>query len=354
MEFSIIRDELQFVNERESWTKLYADISDATPFQSWEWNYYWWKNNEPSDSLFVLKAYEGKEVLGYAPLVCINRCVTFIGDRHIDYGRFVVRTKEIAVIQGFIDIITGEKLSVCFQEMSSGNEQLHILQKILEDNKTYYCRKTTRTVFIKTNKYSSLDEYRNALSKNAKNSIRQINKKAEQNNISINVEQANKDSFAEIERIFDNRQKTRGGHSNLSWAYPIISELSSMGILQVLFVRKDENPIAFMIALQNKNGVFAWLTAFSDDAVSLGAGQLLNYYVIANAFERNEKRIDFMRGDYSFKMRWECELDSNYSVYLFRSRIKKIYAKLYYSLREKMKSIVYSNRLFLKIYKKLS
>ena len=61
MEYVLITAEEQLLSEKETWEKLCADMADATPFQTWDWNYVWWKNNEPTDSLFIIKAFEGKK-----------------------------------------------------------------------------------------------------------------------------------------------------------------------------------------------------------------------------------------------------------------------------------------------------
>src|ERR1700687_3903806 len=58
-------DELQAL--RELWNPLlFQSISD-TVFLTWEWCAVWWKNYGAGRRLFVLAAWEGKEVVGIAP-----------------------------------------------------------------------------------------------------------------------------------------------------------------------------------------------------------------------------------------------------------------------------------------------
>jgi len=130
MEYKVITTEEAFIEEREVWNKLSNNMINSTPFQTWEWNYIWWKNNEPTDSLYVIKAFEGKNVFGYAPLVLKNGCVEFIGGRDMDYGRFIVFQKELIVIEGFLNLLLEKKFALNLQEMASSDTQLHIVQKI--------------------------------------------------------------------------------------------------------------------------------------------------------------------------------------------------------------------------------
>lgn len=90
MEFKIITDEQGLLAERKEWTGIYHSMKHATPFQSWEWNYAWWKNNEPADSLYIIKAYVANTTYAYAPLVVKRNNAEFIGGRDMDYGRFLV------------------------------------------------------------------------------------------------------------------------------------------------------------------------------------------------------------------------------------------------------------------------
>lgn len=352
MEYLLIRDESAFLDERDRWTQLYTSMDDATPFQTWEWNYYWWKHNEKSNSLFVIKAINGKEVCGYAPLVVENRTVRFIGGRDMDYGRFVVRTREIPVIEGFVDLILKSGYDMQLQEMASRNEQLHIVEKLIEKKRHVYVRKTTRAVYIDLTKYGNYESYKKTLSTNAKNSVRQMLKRVDANQITIKVEPADDDTLKKAGSIFLDRQRKRGGSVDFSWATTVMKDLSSVGLLALYFVYRGDEPIAFMAVMNGKTGFYTWLMAFTEDSSRIGAGQLLNYQVILDSFAGEYQLLDFMRGDYDFKMRWECEVDTNYSVYCFQSYLRYMKTKAFHFFREAARKTVYGNKTLLAFYKK--
>ena len=108
MEYKVITDEEGFLAEKEQWNRLCKAMKDATPFQTWQWNYYWWKHNEPADSLHIIKAFEGKQVYGYAPIVVKNKVAQFIGGRDMDYGYFIVTKRQNMIIEGFLQTLLQE------------------------------------------------------------------------------------------------------------------------------------------------------------------------------------------------------------------------------------------------------
>ena len=352
MEFKIITDEQGLLAERKEWTGIYHSMKHATPFQSWEWNYAWWKNNEPADSLYIIKAYVANTTYAYAPLVVKRNNAEFIGGRDMDYGRFLVCYKEIEVIKGFISTLLEKGFTITLQEMASQDEQLHIILKILEDQKNVIIHRTTRTVFIDAAKYGDYASYSRCLSKNMRDKIKKGLRNAEKNGIAITKEDVTSQNLQEIEDIYQSRQLIRGGAPDITWSFPVMKAMQEAGLLRLYMVRDEETAIAFMTVLKGKNGYFTWLMAFREGTENSGSGQLLNYQVIVDNFADGFPRLDFMRGDYDFKLRWECELDTNYTVYKLNSRTEFLGKKIYFWLRKIAKRFVYNHSTLKGIYKK--
>jgi CelD/BcsL family acetyltransferase involved in cellulose biosynthesis len=60
--------EAEFESLRSEWTELHACSPNHTPFQSWEWNYAWWKHFGVPGSLRLLLVRDGSQLIGIAPL----------------------------------------------------------------------------------------------------------------------------------------------------------------------------------------------------------------------------------------------------------------------------------------------
>ena len=349
MEYKIIKDEESLLKEKETWNRICEQMTDSTPFQTWEWNYIWWKNNEPVDSLYIIKAFEGKAVFGYAPLVLKNGTVEFIGGRDMDYGLFVVVYKQMSVIQGFIRFVLNQRLNIWFQEMPSRSPQLHMVQKNLDKTKRVLFKRTTRASYIETVHYPSFDEYFKLLSQSMrKKTIKEGLKKG----LSIQIEPICDSLFKEMEDIYLNRQEVRGGAGDISWSFEIIRQMNSQGLMDVYMARDGEKAVGFLAAMKYRKTSYIWLVAFKMEYRDCFPGQLLFYQTIKNGFEQGNTGIDFMRGDYDFKMRWECALDTNYSVYVYQKFLPYRKDKTWFAVRPKLRDFLYRHERLTRFYKK--
>lgn len=352
MEYSLIRDEEGMLTAKESWNAICDRMPGATPFQTWEWNYIWWKNREPEDSLYVIKAYEGKTVYGYAPLVVKNDTAEFIGGRDMDYGRFVVCDKMMEVIKGFTAHLLGEKYDIHLQEMAARDTQLHMVQKIFEANRNHIVHKTTRTVYVDLQKYNGFNSYFLLLSQSMRNKTIKAGLKR---GLVIGKETVTEELLAEIQEIYIDRQRARTGDSTIAWAVPIIREMSLLGLISIYVAREQNKAIGFLACMQYNNAQYIWLVAFRMEYRELYPGQLLFYQALKDGFESGNRMVDFMRGDYNFKMRWECALDTNYTVEVIHSLPTRMKKKTIYYLRpraKKIKGFIYAHPKLLKLYEK--
>lgn len=349
MDYKIICNEESFIAERENWNDVCKVMKDASPFQTWEWNYIWWKYNEPKESLFVIKAFEAKKVYGYAPLVIKNNMAEFIGGRDIDFGKFVVAHKEVQAIEGFINILKEKKCEFSLQEMPSRDSQLHIVQKILGQQKRILVHKTTRAAYVDVSLYDSFEDYFKLLSASMRNKTIKAGLKK---GLILSKEPVTDKILREINDIYSDRQDVRGGTADITWAFPVIQQMYQENLLNVYIARDQEEAVGFLVSMLYDNAQYIWLVAFKAKSRNSFPGQLLFYQAIKDGFEDGNKKVDFMRGDYDFKMRWECELDTNYTVFKFNSQMKYLKHKIYFYMRPRIKHIVYSNPALERIYKK--
>ncbi len=352
MEFKIIREEEGFLAEKESWTALYqsnAFHGGMTPFQSFEWCYNWWKYREDKDSLFIIKAFTCGKIEGYAPLIVRDKMVEFIGGRDMDYGRFLINDSPFETIAGFINVIKEQKYGFALQEMAARDTQLHIVQRLLEKEKKYLSHRTTRTMYIETAVYPSFEGYLKTLSSAMRNKTIKV---AFKKGITMRKEKYCAELQEDIRRIYTSRQTVRGGAGSIEWAFPILEELCSKDLAEIYVASVEEKNIGFLVSLVGKYGKNIWLVAFDVEYSSYFPGQMLFYQAIKDGFEEGCSVVDFMRGDYDFKARWNAQLDSNYTVYVFRKRLRYWKSKFKFWIRPKLKKIVYGNKVLKKWYKK--
>ncbi len=342
MEFKVITTEEEFLAERETWTNLYNQkklTGSVTPFQTWEWNFYWWKNRENKNSLFIIKAHNCNDIEGYAPLVVKKKMVEFIGGRDMDYGRFLIKNRFFETIGGFIDVIKKYRYGFALQEMNAKDTQLHIVQRYLEGQRRYLVRRTTRTMFVEINSFSSFGEYLNTLSVSMRKKLRNMPQK---HGIIISRENYSDALKKEITTIFESRQTVRGGSKDISWAYPILENMSKCELLEIYVARIKGIAAGFSICFKGYKSKHIWLSAFHMDYETCHTGKVLRCQVIRDGFEEGCNVIDFMRGDYDFKTSWNAQIITNNTIYLYRNTFKYLKYKFWYWFRPKLKKLLYT------------
>ena len=351
MDYKIIKDEKAFIDEKIDWNNIMNRMENSTPFQTWEWNYIWWKHNENPESLFIIKAFEGRQIYGYAPIVIKNNTAEFIGGKDMDYGKFVVVEKAMSIIEGFIKILLEQGVSLALQEMPARDSQLHIVERVLENRKRYLVHRTTRAAYVNMFQYHSFDDYFKLLSKSMRNKTIKVGLKK---NLELRKERVTDELMLELREIYSDRQEARVGESTIDWAIDVIKDMNEAGLLNIYIARnKEENEaVGFLVSMISKNKQYIWLVAFKQEYKNCFPGQLLFYQVIKDGFEDKNESVDFMRGDYDFKMRWECELDSNYTVYCFRHFSDFWKHKLFFLWKPRVKKIVYSHSWLERMYKR--
>ncbi|SHJ13606.1 GNAT family N-acetyltransferase [Parasporobacterium paucivorans] len=349
MNFEIIDSEEEFLQLREKWNSIAASMEDATPFQTWEWNFAWWKNSEDEILLHIIKGYEGTEIYGIAPLVIRNGTTSFIGGEHIDYGLFLIHKKKYEVISGFVDMLRKDADAFVLQQMPSHSPQIHSIKRILSGKNKCLIREMTRTAYISLREYEDFDDYYTLLSKNLRqNTIRPSIKSG----ITFQHAEINDDILHTILSLYEERQRERINRSGLSWLPGMLKNKDAQPLYSVYIARIEDDDAAFMVTMTYNNRIFLWLTAYAPAHGNIYPGQGLYYHIIRYGFEQKIDVISFMRGDYDFKLRWNCDMDTNYSVYGYPTHISCLKARITFFLRQRLRKLVYSNQTIHRFYQK--
>src|SRR5438105_559561 len=98
MSVKLVSSESELESLRDSWREIYHSNANHSPFQTWEWNFTWWKHFGSPGKLRLLLVEEDGKPIGIAPLFHSNRYLgwplphlAFIGRKRSDYLDFLVR-----------------------------------------------------------------------------------------------------------------------------------------------------------------------------------------------------------------------------------------------------------------------
>lgn len=352
MDYKIITDEAGFLAEKENWNAICARMEDKTPFQSWQWNYYWWKYNEPADSLFIIKAFEGKQVFGYAPIVVKKKTAQFIGDRHFDYGMFVCAERKREIFDLFIKVLLekqGKKrISLCC--IPAICDQFSLFKESALASKKIAFREQVSTANVHLTEYDGFEGYLQAISASIrKKAIKPCIKAG----ISFQLEDFSEEVWQAVGEIFADRQEQRTAVGDLEWAKPIVRDLQAEGILKIATLWYEGERCAYLIYFENSEKYYIWLTAFKQTG-SYRLGHFVRYHLIQEAYQNSKHTVDMMRGAYEYKKHWDCNVAYNYEYKVFGSAIGRNVYLLKMAIKMKIRKTVYASTGLTALYKKMT
>ncbi|MCR5665027.1 MAG: GNAT family N-acetyltransferase [Oscillospiraceae bacterium] len=352
MEAKIITTEQGFLSLKDSWTALLERMHDATPFQTWEWNYYFWKYHP--EELMIIIAVQNKYVYGIAPLVKRNGIIEFIGDKHFDYGEMICAEKKSDVFDVIFDEIDAQckkdGFTYWLKNIPVWSSQYVLFRERARSCKRVLCRELVSTAGIYLSEYGTFDRYLMSISA----SLRKKSIKPCQNaGVQYSIEPFSEPLWSSIEQIYEARMEDRIGVSKLDWAKEIVRELSNLGLLRIGMLRYREEYIAFTIYYCFGKKICIWLTAFKT-MEGYGFGNYLRYCLIRSAFENGVETVDLMRGAYDYKKQWDANISYNVEIRSFRIPVYKTLYSIKMYLRSFLRDIVYGNSLFKSIYQRLS
>lgn len=351
MDYKIITDEAGFLAEKENWNAICARMEDATPFQSWQWNYYWWKHNEPADSLFIIKAFEGKQVFGYAPLVISSKEICFIGGRHFDYGMFVCAERKREIFDLFLKVLleTRKKRRIVFSCIPATSEQFSLFKEFAEENRKAAFREQVSTANVRLTEYDGFKGYLQAISASLrKKAIKPCIKAG----VQFQLEEYTDEVWQQILEIFSSRQEQRSSAEKLEWAAPVVQALQKEGLLKIGSLWHEGKRCAYLVFFEDNKAYYVWLTAFHQTD-NLRLGHFIRYHLVNLAFENGKKAVDMMRGAYEYKKHWDCNVAYNYECVVFGNSAQRNAYMVKMKFKNKVRKIVYGNDRLTALYKKI-
>ena len=355
MELKIINSEEEFIALKEKWNKIVSRMCDSTPFQSWEWNYFWWKEIENQiPEILIMEAFEERQTYGFAPLIIKNNKISFIGDKHFDYGMFICAEQKREIIELYLkkikEICHDKNLTLFLQCIPEKGDQLALFREEVAINKKATLRRQVDTANIHLSEYQNFETYLKAISRSLRKKAIKPCKKAD---LKFKIESYSKELWEDILEIYADRQEDRVGVSTLEWAKPIVKNMSEQGLMKISTLSYQEKRVAYLIFFELNKCDYVWLTAFRKTE-NYQLGHYIRYCLIERAYENELKGVDMMRGAYAYKRQWDCNVSTNYEFIIFRNRFFKVGYLLIKKCRKLVRDFIYNNEFWFSLYKKHS
>lgn len=290
---------------KDPWKDLIGD-SEATPFQTWEWNATWHRHLGLGKRPHLVGFYEGNDLLGLLPLVhhlapwpCYRLAATGPSDvlgpiiRNGHESPIGAEMLEwIAAQRALIDLHQIRGNSSWKAQLGQGIEQADCL--LLDLPKTY-------------------DGYLQTLSKSLRYDCRRLEKKQFADE-GYRLEEVSGDRVAEgLDSLFEvhrRRWRQRGLPGAFlgkrvpfqqDWA----RQADQKGWLWLTLLHHHDRCVGGIYAMRMGNTCYFYQAGFDPGSKSVSPGTVLVAYTIRRAIADGIDVFDFMRGDEPYKRRWK-------------------------------------------------
>ena len=330
-DISVIEDARAFAALEVEWEDLYRNAPLVTPFQSWAWLYSWWESYGKGYELRLVTMREGNLLVGLMPLMLERRWgvgrLLFVGTGLTDYQDVLAREGwETRVSRAGVQAlkqIDGWHVAD-LQQLRPDAAAWEILEdwagpqvRVWQDN----------SLFMEV---KSWDELLQGMSKNLRSTARRTLRRAEADGVHRELASAEDAEHAAIRWVTLHREAWRGrdiAPEHRTERFEAHMEAAAFRMTVGGFGGISE-------FWQNGEVVASQFLIFGRDFVgqhlSGAREQILRRYQLSSLFiwdainialTRNSLRLDLLRGEEPYKLRWTPTTTPSSRVILCSSRI---------------------------------
>jgi CelD/BcsL family acetyltransferase involved in cellulose biosynthesis len=371
MSIRIVDSEEEFGALKSVWQELYDTSANHSPFQSWEWNYTWWKHFGAPGRLRLFLVEEGGSLIGIAPFQLIPRFrgwplthLAFIARKRSDYLDFLVRPGMEAVFFRQLLAYLSEKCAnwrlVELRDLPGNSTNLpHLLREAMGTFPALSLEAGEMCVAVPLG--ATWTDYLASLGKNARRNAGRYRRHLEQDFV---VRLAAPTAADDIQKCFEDfvtvyRSRWQDLQGATYFEQPDASafereicKLGSVAGWYRLYILYAGNiPVAGYLGYVRNNKYYAGLLAHRPDFHKYSAGTVLIGMTLEDCINNHWTELDMTRGAEPYKFQWNGVGKPNYQIKMFHTRAGLATATLMewlYDSLEAIKTLHYVRARFLR------
>lgn len=346
MSIRVVTSEAEFESLKLQWQELFRSNPNHTPFQSWEWNFAWWKHCGTPGQLRLLIVEEDGRAVGIAPF-CVNpryegaplRHLAFISRKRADYLDFIVAPGAEAnffrEVFAFLHEHASEWPLLELRDFPENSVNLPYLLQAGSGSFAYLSLQRAEncaTLVLP----STWEDYLALLGKNSRRNVGRYRRHLTEK---FAVSWKAPSSPEEIQGCFEDfasvyRSRWRGVHGatlfdeprSLAFEREVCKLASEAGWYRFYLLYLDGAPVAGYLGYVCNNKYYAGLLAYVPAMQKHSVGSVLIGMSVEDCIGRHFTEFDMTRGDEPYKHQWNCKLKHNYLIKLSHSRRLLTYA----------------------------
>lgn len=311
----------EFKELKQSWDALLAQNHIQSAFLTWAWLYAWWKIYKNEKKLWVITAWQEKELLGIFPLMLEDekrkgftfRILRSLGNPQSDVGGILIKDENQEAATALIQHLVDQKKKWDMLELNyfrQDDPMLALAKKHLHQSGMASREKSYKHFYIplEENWEDLLSRLSRKFRKNLRRAARNAAKigaiklehfSGEKINWEVFEKIININKYAHYPLLFNSPQE-QAFHKELQ-QYPDAKNFLTVFVLSI-----NGEAIAYEYGFLSQKRYEVWRAGYDtrfDQTISVG--KLLSQMATEQAFELGYKEIDFLRGDESYKLDWK-------------------------------------------------
>jgi len=347
----VVTTEIEFASLADQWQRLAAIDEQATIFNDWSWNSLWWEHYKHLGELHVVLVYDKELLVGVGPFYrCRGKAMWFSS---VDTLRFIGTGGDTSPDD--LNILAHPSVqkevadAVC--EHLFGQQFHRILLSDVSQRSAFYpvfksrAESTTgyvRTPDIHTRRFADLpsdwSSYRAQISRNTHKQIkRRKNRLNALGNVELKLcrtEQEVETAFDALVRLHVSRWQSRGHSGSFGseqycrFHQALMRKLFLEDQLWLITLEVDKDIIAVEYMFLYKQTLLFFQTGFNPEFERLSPGNVLIAHAIQLAIELGVRRIDLLKGDYSYKSSYANQELCSADVGFYAKGLNSVMAKV--------------------------
>jgi len=351
----VVKTESEFASLGEQWQQLAAIDKQATLFNDWSWNSLWWEHYKHLGELHVVLVYKvvsrKEQLVGIGPFYRCRSKAMFLGT--VDNLRFIGTGGDTSPDD--LNILAHPSLQkevagVVCEHLFGEQFQRILLSDVSQRSAFYRAFKSSassasgyaRTPVVHTRRFADLpgdwSAYRAQISRNTHKQIkRRQNRLNALGNVEIKLcrtEREVESAFDALVRLHVSRWQSRGHSGSFGserycrFHQALMRNLFLEDQLWLITLEVDNDIIAVEYLFLYKQTLLFFQTGFSPEFEHLSPGHVLIAHAIQLAIESGVRRIDLLKGNYSYKSSYANQILYSADIGYYAKGLNSVFAKV--------------------------
>jgi CelD/BcsL family acetyltransferase involved in cellulose biosynthesis len=293
------------------WTGLLASCAEPIPFVTPAWQRVWLRHFQGDRQLRVYGIRDGERLIGVMPLLYNGTTAEFVGHYSIcDY-------LDACVTPGFertvVEVVLGQTATdgITSLDLRGLREDSPMLEAIVAaaPGAGYTATKEPEAISPNLLLPASWDEYLGRLSKKDRHEMRRKMRRLDSaGNVELKIITTSAEALPLLDTLF-RLMRASNHHKEEFLDRPgmqeffrdMVATMADAGMLRFHVLELDGLCVAMVLNLDVVGGVYMYNSGYDPEYAHYAVGLMSKALLIQDAIEQGRTRVDFMRGDESYK-----------------------------------------------------